>query len=100
MTSRICAATKPDGTRCQALTIRGSGKCFWHHPAPGMAELREEARREAAYLGRRSQQADVRELDHALRRAGWPDGLRRMYLRTYLRGLTKGTEDGEPAITA
>lgn len=102
MVSRICQATKADGTPCQALAIRGSSppRCFWHSPTPGMDILRDEARREAAYLGRRSQQGDVKALDEALRRAGWPAVLRRMYLRTYLRRLTKGTEDGEPVTTA
>jgi hypothetical protein len=44
----ICAAIKPDGSRCKARAMKGSGWCFNHHP-----DRSEERRRNASKGGRR-----------------------------------------------
>src|SRR5215217_7536189 len=44
----VCAAIKPDGTRCRARAMKGSTWCFNHHP-----DHSEERRRNASKGGRR-----------------------------------------------
>lgn|SRR5215216_549227 len=44
----ICAAVKPDGSRCKARAMQGSEWCFNHHP-----DRSEERRRNASKGGKR-----------------------------------------------
>ncbi len=82
-----CQATRQDGGPCRNWALRGAERCYWH--APGLDELRRQARRKGAILGNLARRADVRELDRTLEEAHWPPALRRMVVGAYVRGSVK-----------